>query len=207
MSDIMKIVKSPEKSGLLIKGNGQKIKNETKEQKEEFLSMLLGTLDASLFGNLLTGKGTFRAREGKAEFLRLAYPLTNLEIQKYYQNEPEFNGVSSKNNLPKIKDGAYVTHLDEYISIGTHRIALYVHNNNTTYFGSFRFEHIPKEIRSKTIITNVYRIQAYNSIIREYFCIGFIDFMLKGKILLGYPTLFSHNNYEKNDRIILKNFQ
>ena len=87
MRDIMKIVKSPEKSGLLIKGISQKIKNEAKEQKEGFLSMLLGTLDASLLGNLLTGKGTFRGCEGKAEFLMLACPLPNLEIQKYYQNE------------------------------------------------------------------------------------------------------------------------
>ena len=87
MRDIMKIVKSPEKSGLLIKGISQKIKNEAKEQKEGFLSMLLGTLDASLLGNLLTGKDTFRGCEGKAEFLMLACPLPNLEIQKYYQNE------------------------------------------------------------------------------------------------------------------------
>ena len=54
------------------------------------------------------------------------HPLTNFEIQKYYQNEPKFNGVYSRNNLPKIKDGAYVINLDEYESIGTHWIALYV---------------------------------------------------------------------------------
>ena len=56
-------------------------------------------------------------------------PLTNFEIQKYYQNEPKFNGVYSRNNLPKIKDGAFVTNLDEYKSIGTHWIALYVNGN------------------------------------------------------------------------------
>ena len=85
---------------------------------------------------------------------------------------------------------------------------MYVNNNNNTiYFGSIRFEHIPKEIRSKTIITNVYRIQGYNSIMCGYFCIGFIDFMLKGKILLEYLALFSPNNYEKNDKIIPKYFQ
>ena len=54
------------------------------------------------------------------------HPLTNFEIQKYYQNEPRFNGVYSRNNLPKkIKDGAYVINLDEYADVGTHWIALF----------------------------------------------------------------------------------
>ena len=48
------------------------------------------------------------------------HPLTNFAIQKYYQNEPTFNGVYSRNSLPKIKNGAYVINLDEYESIGTH---------------------------------------------------------------------------------------
>ena len=59
-----------------------------------------------------------------------AYPLTNFEIQKYYQNEPKFNGIYSKNNLPKIKDVTYVLNLDEFKSIGTHWIALCVNGNN-----------------------------------------------------------------------------
>ena len=74
------------------------------------------------------------------------HSLTNFEIQKYYQNEPKFNGVYSKNNLPKIKDGAYVINLDAYKPIGTHWIALYVNDNNVTHFDSFGVEHIPKEI-------------------------------------------------------------
>ena len=49
-----------------------------------------------------------------------SHPLTSFEIQKYYQNEPKFNGVYSKNNLPKIKDGTYVKNLDEFKSIETH---------------------------------------------------------------------------------------
>ena len=69
----------------------------------------------------------------------------NFEIQKY-QNEPRFNGVYSRDNLPKIKDGAYVIYLDEYSDIGTHWVALYVQNDNFTYFDSFRVEHILKEI-------------------------------------------------------------
>ena len=74
------------------------------------------------------------------------------EIQKHYKNEPKFNGVYSRNNLPKIKDGAYVINLHEYKSIGTHRIALYVNGNNrrASYDAicsdSFGVEHIPKEI-------------------------------------------------------------
>ena len=88
------------------------------------------------------------------------HPLTNFEIQKYYQNEPRFNGVYSRDNLPKIKDGAYVINLDEYSNIWTHWVALYVLNNDVIYFDSFGVEHIPKEIetfidRSLSITTNI----------------------------------------------------
>ena len=98
------------------------------------------------------------------------HSLTNFEIQKNYQNEPKFNGVFSRDNLPnKIKDGAYVINLDEYSDIGTHWIALYVKNNDITYFDSFGVEHIPKEIKkfigSKNIIANIFRIKAYDSIL------------------------------------------
>ena len=72
--------------------------------------------------------------------------LTNFEIQKNYQNELKFNGVYSRNNLSKIKDGAFMINLDEYELIGTLSIALYVNDNNVTYFDSFGVEHIPKEI-------------------------------------------------------------
>ena len=75
------------------------------------------------------------------------HPLTNFEIQKYYQNEPKFNDVYSRNNLPKVKDVAYVINLDDYKSIGTHWIALYVNDNNIIYFDSFGVEHIPKKIK------------------------------------------------------------
>ena len=69
------------------------------------------------------------------------------QIQKYYENEPKFNGVYSRNNSSKIKDGAYVISFDLYKSIGTHWIALYVNNNNETYFDKVGAKHIPKEIR------------------------------------------------------------
>ena len=78
--------------------------------------------------------------------------------------------------------------LDEYSNIGTHWVALYVHNKGVTYFDSFGVEHIPKEIKafighSLSIKTNIFRIQAYDSIMCGYFCIGFIDFMLAAKKL------------------------
>ena len=73
-------------------------------------------------------------------------PLTNFEIQKYYRNEHKFNGVYSRNNLPKTKDRAHVTNLNESKSIETHWIALYVNNNEFTYFHSFWVKHVPKEI-------------------------------------------------------------
>ena len=64
MEDIIKIVKSFEESGLLIKGISETIKNETKEQKGEFISILLETLAASMLGSTLTGRGVIRPGEG-----------------------------------------------------------------------------------------------------------------------------------------------
>ena len=128
------------------------------------------------------------------------HPSTNFEIQRYYENEPRFNGVYSRDSLPdKIKDEAYVINLDEYSDIGTHWIALYALNNNVTYFDSFGVEHIPKEVKNfinkSTVITNIFRIQPYDSIMCGYFCRGFIDFMLKGKTLIDFANLFSPNNF------------
>ena len=97
------------------------------------------------------------------------HPSTNFEIQEYYQNEPRFNGVFSRDNLPNnIKNGAYVINLDGYHDIGTHWVELYVNNKAITYFDSFGVEHIPKEIMKfiarKKVIRNIYRIQTYDSI-------------------------------------------
>ena len=80
-------------------------------------------------------------------------------------------------------------------------------NNNVTYFESSGVEHILKEIKAfiknKNIKTNIFRIQVYDSIMCGYFCIGFIDFMLKRKTLTKYTNLFSPHNFKKNDDIIL----
>ena len=73
------------------------------------------------------------------------HPLTNFEVKRYYENEPRFNGVYSRDNLPKtIKNRAYVINLDQYAHVGTYWIALCVKNNEVIYFG---VEHIPKEIK------------------------------------------------------------
>ena len=189
--------------------------------------MLLRTLGASLLGNLLTGKGMMRAGEGsvasraKGEGIVRAregskktlnsllpfHPLTNIEINEYYKNEPRFNGVYSRNNLPKtFKKGAYV-----YENTGTEWIALFVKTNEAIYFDSFGIEHIPNEIKriigKNNIKSNIFRIQAYDSIMCGYYCIEFINYMLKGKTLLDYTNLFFHNDFKKNDKITKRIFK
>ena len=152
-----------------------------------------------------------------------AHPLTNFEITEYYENEPRFNGVYSRNNLPRmIKNGAYIINLDEYADVGTHWIALYANVTNNViylvnviykviYLDSFGVEHVPEEIKkfigNKNIKTNIFRVQAYNSIMCGYFCIGFIDFMFSCKTLIDFTGLFSPYDLEKNDKIILKYFK
>ena len=120
------------------------------------------------------------------------HPLTNSEIQKYCQNEPKFNGIYYRVNLPKTKDEAYVINLDDYSDIGTHWIALYILNNDVTYFDSFGVEHNPKKLKprfigNKNIKRNIFRIQASESTISGYF--------------------FSPNNFKKKDDIILNYFK
>ena len=87
---------------------------------------------------------------------------------------------------------------------------MHVDNDDVTYFDSLGVEHIPKEIKAfinnKSITKNIFRIQAYDSMMCGYFCIGFIDFMLAGKTLTEYINLFSPNNFKKNDDIIFNNF-
>ena len=116
-----------------------------------------------------------------------------------------------RDNLPhNIKDRTYVINLDEYSDIRTHWIALYVNNKTVTYFDSFGVEHIPKEIKkfinNKSIIASIFRLQTYDSVMCGYFCIVFIDFMLKGNNLTDFTNLFSLNNFKKNDDIILNYF-
>ena len=213
LNDIMKIIEALENSGILLT-----IKNEAKEQKGGFLSMLLGTLGVSLLGNLLSvGKGIVRAGEGikkkSKKSLMPPHPLTSFEISEYYEKELRFNGVFSRDNLPKtIKNGAYVINLDEYADVGSHWIASYIKNDEIIDCDSFGVEHIPKEImkfigNKKDIKTNIFRLQAYDSIMCGYFCIEFIDFMLDGKSLVDFTNLFSPHDFKKNDKIITRLFK
>ena len=208
MNDIIKIIEALENSGILLKGVTKSIENEAKEQRGGILSMLLGALGTSLLGNLLTGgkgivhagEGVIRAGEGvkkKLNSLLPFHPLTNFEISEYYKNEPRFNGVYSRNNLPKtIKKGVYVINLDEYENTGRHWIVLFVKPKYVVYFDSFGIEHIPKEIKqaigNKEIKANIFRIQAYDSIMCGYFCIEFINYMFDGKSLLILLAYFHH---------------
>ena len=88
---------------------------------------------------------------------------------------------------------------------------MYTLNDNVTFFDSFGVEHIPKEtkifIGNKNIQTNIFRMQGYDSVICGYFCIGFIDFMLKGTSLTDFTNFFSSNDLKKNDDIILNYFK
>ena len=129
-------------------------------------------------------------------------PLTNFEIQKYYQNESRFNGVYSRNNIPnKINDGRYITNLGEYADIGTHWIALYCKDTEIIYFDSFGVEHISKEIKkvigNNIIKDDIFKVKSNNSIMCWYSCIGFIDFMLADKTLVDFTSLFSPDGVEK----------
>ena len=86
----------------------------------------------------------------------------------------------------------------------------FVKKNDIVYFDSFGVEHIPKEIKefigNKNIKANIFRVQANNSVMCGYFCIKFIDFMLAGKKLTDYTSLFSRHDFDKNDQIILSYF-
>ena len=110
-----------------------------------------------------------------------------------------------------IKDGAYLINLDEYSDVGTHWVVLYVKNNEVIYFNNFGVEHVPKEIKRfighKNIKTNIFKIQADNSIMCEYFCIGFIDFISAGRSLIDFTSLFFPYEFKKNDDIILSHFK
>ena len=99
-------------------------------------------------------------------FLMSPHPLTNFEIQTFYKNQPRFNGVFSRNNLPKkiIKNGTYIINLDEYANVGTHSVALFCNKNEIIYFDSFGVEYNPNDIKefikefpgNKNIKTNIF---------------------------------------------------
>ena len=137
--------------------------------------------------------------------------LTNFETQNCCQKKLRFNGVYSRNNLLKIKDRTYVINLDEYESVVAHwvacmRMVIMWHVLITLELNIFR-KKLEKIIDNRNIETSVFRVQAYDSIMCGYFCIGFTYFMLRGKRLLNYNNIFSSKSYERNDKTILKYLQ
>ena len=93
----------------------------------------------------------------------------------------------------------------------THWISLFCNRNEIFYFESFGVEHVPEEMKefigNKNIIASIFLLEANDSVMCGYFCIGFIDFMLAGKKLTDYTSLFSHYNFKKNNDIILSYFK
>ena len=96
------------------------------------------------------------------------HPLKNIEIINYFNYEPRFNGIFSKNNLPRIKDGLYVINLDDKSRKGTHWVSLFTDRNTVVYFDSFGIRYIPQEelnkINDNSITLNIFRIQNNESI-------------------------------------------
>ena len=111
----------------------------------------------------------------------------------------------------KIKNRAYVINLDEYADVGPHWIAFFCNKSEIVYFNSFGVEHVPEEIKefvaNKNIIANIFRVQAYNSVMCGYFSIRLIDFMPAGKKLADFTNVFSPYDFKKNDEIILRYFK
>ena len=145
------------------------------------------------------------------KILVLLHPLNNIEITNYFKYEPRFNEVFSRNNLHRIKDGAYLINLDDKNSKGTHWVSLFIDRSTAVHFDSFGIEFVPQEvlnkIKNKSINHNIFRIQDNESVTCGFYCIAFIGYMLAGKTLLDYTNLFSPNDYKKNDKIIYVYFK
>ena len=134
------------------------------------------------------------------------HPLANFEIKKYYENEPRFNGICSRNSLPK--KGWRICNKPWWICRCRHTFDCFFFNKSEiVYFDSFGVEHAAEEIielaGNKNIIANIFRVQANNSVMCGYFCIGFTDFMLAGKKLTNFKSMFCPYDFEKNDDTIL----
>ena len=115
------------------------------------------------------------------------HTLRNIKITKYFNNKPKFNGVFSRENLPKIKDGVYVINLEDTQSKETHWVSLFIDKSIAAYFDSFGIEYIPQEVldksKDKSITHNICRIQSDDSIMCGFNCITLIEYMIAGKTL------------------------
>ena len=144
-------------------------------------------------------------------FLSPPHPLTNLEIEKYFEDELQFNGVFFRGNLLEItKDGGYIVNLDDMGRAGTHWVVIFLNDNRATYFDSFGVEHLLREVlrflKGKDIHANIFRVQPDRSFLCGYYCLKFLDFMFDGKSLMDFTSMFSLTDFGANDRKILKLF-
>ena len=123
--------------------------------------------------------------------------LSNIKTAKYFNYDPRFNGVFSRDNLPRMKDGAYIINLNDKQSEVRHWVSFFI-------LHSFGIDYIPqkvlRKIKDKSITHNIFRAQSDESIMSEFYCIIFIEYMLAGKTLLDYTNLFSSTNYRNNDK-------
>ena len=137
--------------------------------------------------------------------------MNKIEVTNYFNFELRFNGTFSRNNLPRIKDGANVINFDTKKRKVTHWVSLFIDLNLAVYFDSFGIAYIPlkvlNKIKEKSVTHNIFRIQDNESIMSEFYCISFIEYMLTGKTLLDYTNLLSPNGYKKNDKVIYKYFK
>ena len=116
----------------------------------------------------------------------MLHPLSNIKITNYFNDEPRFNGVFSRNNLPRIKDGAHVTNLDDEKSKVTQWFSLFSDINTAVFVDFFEAEYTPQKALNKirlirkSITLNIFRIQDNNSVICGFCCIAFIEYMVVG---------------------------
>ena len=111
-------------------------------------------------------------------------------MAKYFNYKPRFNGVFSKDNLPRIKNGVCVINLDDKHSKGTHWVSLFIDIITAVYFDKF-------------ITNNIFRIQNDDFIMCRFYCIVFKGYMTAGKTLLYYTKSFPPNDYKKKKNKII----
>ena len=140
-------------------------------------------------------------------FLVLLHLSSNIKITMYFNYEPRFNGVFSRNSLPRIKDEAYVINLNDTESKGT-QVPLFIDRNTAVYFDSFEIVYIPQEVLSKIKDKWItHEVQDNKCTMCGFYCMAFIECMLAEKIWWYYATLFSLNDYKKNETILYKYFK
>ena len=115
------------------------------------LAPLVASLVTPVISSVVKGISGKKVRSARRAYINKTFfnplnPLNNIEITNYFNDEPIFNGVFSRNNLPRIKDGGYVINLDDKNSNAAHWVSLFIDRNTTVYFDSFGNEYIPQEV-------------------------------------------------------------